>query len=171
MRFIVTSFIAFLAYLLLTTASGSVALWSSTEIIIGIVFALIAGALFKNRFTGDNFRMLNPKRWFLFVIYLCGPFLWALAKANIEVVCLVITGKINPGILKISSGLENDLSVTMLANSITLTPGTLSVEVSEKSNDLYVHWIDVKEEFLKKMPRDCQSVCGDFPDWVRRIAG
>ncbi len=171
MRFIVTSFIAFLAYLLLTTASGSVALWSSTEIIIGIVFALIAGALFKNRFTGDNFRMLNPKRWFLFVIYLCGPFLWALAKANIEVVCLVITGKINPGILKISSGLENDLSVTMLANSITLTPGTLSVEVSEEKGDLYVHWINVKEEFLKKMPRDCKSVCGDFPDWIRRIAG
>ena len=70
----------------------------------------------------------------------------------------VITGKINPGIVRISPKLKTDLGVTLLANSITLTPGTLTVDIDEKTNDLYVHWIAVKEEALKKTPRDYEYV-------------
>jgi len=93
-----------------------------------------------------------------------------MAKANIDVAYRVITGRINPGIVKISPNLKNDLSLTLLATSITLTPGTLSVEVDEETNDLYVHWINVKMDALKKMPRDYKDICGTFPDWARRIA-
>ena len=72
--------------------------------------------------------------------------------------------------MKISPKLKTDAGLTMLATSITLTPGTLSVEVDEETNDLYVHWINVKKEALEKMPRDYKYVCGNFPDWVRRVA-
>jgi multicomponent Na+:H+ antiporter subunit E len=82
----------------------------------------------------------------------------------------VITGKINPGIVKISPNLKTDFGITMLANSITLTPGTLSVDIDEDSNDLYIHWINVKNEALKKTPVDCKHICGSFHKWVRRIA-
>ena len=58
----------------------------------------------------------------------------------------------------------------MLANSITLTPGTLSVDIDEDKNDLYIHWINVKKEALQKKPVDYKFVCGEFPKWVRRIA-
>ena len=34
---------------------------------------------------------------------------------------------------------------------------------------MYVHWINVKEEVLEKMPRDCKPICSTFPDWARRI--
>ena len=169
-RFFITAFVAFLVYLALTTSSGPLLLWSKEELIIGGIFAVVVGAIVRNMFIKKSLRMLNPKRWFLFLAYFLGIFLPAMAKANIDVAYRVITGRINPGIMKISPNLKNDLSITMLANSITLTPGTLSVDVDEETNDLYIHWINVKKEALEKMPRDYKYVCGKFPDWARRIA-
>ena len=93
-----------------------------------------------------------------------------MAKANFDVAYRVITGKINPGIVKISPDLKTDLGITMLANSITLTPGTLSVDIDEDRNDLYIHWINVKKEAISKTPIDCKWVCAKFDKWVRRIA-
>lgn len=168
--FLATTVFVFLIYLVLTTASGDWFLWSREELIIGAVFSIILGAITRNMFFKRNLRMLNPKRWFLFLAYVLGPFFWGMAKANIDVAYRVITGRINPGIVKISPKLKTDLGITMLANSITLTPGTLSVDIDEKTNDLYVHWINVKKEALEKMPRDYKYVCGKFPDWVRRVA-
>ena len=170
MNFIVTAVVAYLVYLLLTIGSGTVALWSREELIIGAIFAVIAGALLRNRFIGKDLRMLNPRRWFTFLAYLF-PFFFAMAKANVDVAYRVITGRINPAIVKINPNLKNDLSLTLLANSITLTPGTLSVDVDQKTNELYVHWINVDPEVLKDMPRDYHPICGSFPDWAKRIAG
>jgi len=170
LAFLVTAICAFLLYLLFTTASGPLLLWSKYELIIGVVFAVIVGIVTKDLFIKRGLMMLHPRRCFLFLIYLIGPFFFAMARANIDVVYRVITGRINPGIVKISPNLKNDLSLTLLANSITLTPGTLTVEVDEKKNDLYIHWINVDRAALEKMPRDCACVCGPFPDWARRIA-
>ena len=168
--FLITTVCVFSLYLLLTTASGHLFLWSKEELIIGVILAVIVGAIVKSRFIKRSSRMLNPKRWLLFIAYVVGPFFWAMAKANIDVVYRVITGRINPGIVRISPNLKTDLGITLLANSITLTPGTLSVDIDEETNDLYVHWINVKKEALEKIPRDCKYVCGKFPDWARRIA-
>ncbi|OGN96310.1 MAG: cation:proton antiporter [Chloroflexi bacterium RBG_13_51_36] len=170
MEFLITTVVAYLVYLLLTIGSGTVALWSTAELIIGAVLAVVVGAVLRNRFIGKDLRMLNPKRWFIFLVYLF-PFVWAMARANIDVAYRVITGRINPAIVKIDPKLKNDMSLTILANSITLTPGTLSVDVRPETNELYVHWINVDPEVLKDMPRDYHPICGSFPDWARRIAG
>jgi len=170
-KFIVATVIGFLVYLLLTTSSGNdFFIWSYSEIVVGIIFAIIMGIIVRNVFIKDNFRMLNPVRWLVFLVYLIGPFFISMARANLDVAYRVITGRINPGIVKIDPKLKTDLGITMLANSITLTPGTLSVDVDEDKNQLYIHWINVKEDALKKKPRDCKYVCGGFPKWVRRIA-
>lgn len=167
--FIVTTVSCFLAYLILTAGSGDIGLWSIEEIIVGIIVALLVGYISKNFFVKRDLRMLSPKRWAYFLLYLF-PFFVAMTKANLDVAYRVITGKIRPGILKISTNLKTDLGITMLANSITLTPGTLSVDVNENTNELYVHWINVKDEALKRKPRPYDLVCGKFPDWIRRIA-
>jgi multicomponent Na+:H+ antiporter subunit E len=169
MNFIIAAVVAYLVYLLLTIGSGPLFLWSRAELIIGAVFAVVVGALLRNRFIGKDLRMLNPRRWATFVAYLF-PFFFAMAKANIDVAYRVITGRINPAIVKVNPKLKNDLSLTILANSITLTPGTLSVDVDEKTNELYVHWINIDPEVLKDMPRDYHPICDSFPDWARRIA-
>jgi len=67
--------------------------------------------------------------------------------------------------LKISPDLKTDASITFLANSITLTPGTLSVDIDEKNNDLYIHWINVTS-----VKPEIEEICGTFPKWARRIA-
>jgi len=87
-----------------------------------------------------------------------------LLQANLDVAGRVITGKVNPGIVRIKSGMKTNMGVMMLANSITLTPGTLTVDVDDAGNDLYIHWIDVKS--TKPTVKD---ICGSFADWVRRI--
>jgi multicomponent Na+:H+ antiporter subunit E len=169
---ILTSIICFITYLLLTTGSGTeiAGLWSPYELLFGAILSVIVGFIAKKIFIKESYRMLNPVRWILFLAYVLGPFFISLAKANIEVAYLVITGKINPGIVKISPNLKTDLAISMLANSITLTPGTLTVDIDEKTNDLYVHWINVNKKALGKKTVDCKYICGSFSDWIRRIA-
>jgi len=170
--FIITTILCFVIYLLFTTGSGTdvLGLWSWIEFAFGALFSVIVGFIARKILLKDNFRMLNPVRWFIFLAYIVGPFFVALAKANLDVAYRVITGKIRPGIVKISPELKTDLGITMLANSITLTPGTLSVDIDENTNDLYIHWINVDEKALEQKPVDCKYVCGNFPKWIRRIA-
>jgi len=169
--FIVTAVFCFIIYLLLTTSSGTdVWIWSYEELLFGIILSAIAGFVARTIFVKKSLRMLNPVRWIMFLVYVIGPFFVGMAKANLDVAYRVITGKINPGIVKISPDLKTDLGITMLANSITLTPGTLSVDIDEEKNDLYIHWINVKKEALKKKPVDCKYICSKFDKWIRRIA-
>ena len=53
--------------------------------------------------------------------------------------------KLEPGIIAYPLTVEKDFQITMLANLITLTPGTLSVDVSDDRKTLYVHCIDVPD--------------------------
>ena len=168
--FVITTIICFIIYLLLTTGSGTLGLWSTEEILLGLILSLITGFVTRNVFVKKDLRMLNPVRWIIFVWYIIGPFFVGMAKANFDVAYRVITGKINPGIVKISPDLKTDLGITLLANSITLTPGTLSVDIDEEKNDLYIHWINVKEDVLKGDSVDCKYICGNFDKWIRRIA-
>ncbi|HID71259.1 MAG TPA: cation:proton antiporter [Thermoplasmata archaeon] len=173
-NFFITFVAVFLIYLLFTATSGEDLLfWSKEELVAGLVLALVAGAFGAKFlfFDAKDLRMVNPKRYIYFLLYL-GPFFLAMAKANIDVAYRVITGKINPGIVRIRTGLKTDLAVTLLANSITLTPGTLTVDLDEKTNDLYIHWINVDESALHREENECdiKAVCGSFPDWARRIA-
>jgi multicomponent Na+:H+ antiporter subunit E len=175
--FLATATFSFSLWLVLTAGSGEIGLfginlWSADSILFGIIVAIIAGIVSKRFFcSSGSMRMANPARWFTAIGYFFGPFLVALFKANIDVAIRVVTGKIRPGIVRIKSNLKNDLEVMVLANSITLTPGTLTVDVDEKSNDLFIHWIYVEEGSEIADMCDESKVCGNFPKWARRIAG
>ncbi len=170
-RFFTTTLLCFLLYLALTTSTGDVAIWNGGELVTGLILSMLVAAFVGPALPRGWAKVLAPRRWGTLFIYLIGPFFFAMAKANVDVVYRVITGKIKPGIVRIAPGMPNDVSTTLLANSITLTPGTLSVEVDEKTNDLFIHWINVDEAALKQTPRDFSGICGSFPQWARRIAG
>ncbi len=70
-------------------------------------------------------------------------FLWEMVKANLDVAARVLNPKmpINPGIVEVPTQLKSNVAKLALANSITLTPGTLTVDVVE--DKLYIHWINV----------------------------
>lgn len=80
-------------------------------------------------------------------------FLYELVKANLQVAWEMATPKLymTPGIVGFPLDLKSDGEITMLANLITLTPGTLSLDVSEDKKILYVHsmYITNREDFIK----------------------
>ncbi len=160
-----TAAFALAVYLLLTLWSGSWGLWSLSELVVGAVLASIVGVACGGvLWERGGWRMLMPHRWLLLVLYII-PLFWAMARANVDVAWRVITGNIRPGIVRFDPGLKTELARTILANSITLTPGTLTVDVSDHSGAFYVHWINVTDD--NPTPED---VCGAFPAWARRIA-
>jgi multicomponent Na+:H+ antiporter subunit E len=85
------------------------------------------------------------RRIYFFAVYII-TFTWEMIKANLHVAYLVIhpLKPIKPGIVKIKTILTKDSALTMLCNSITLTPGTLSVDLNKDKQEIYIHWIDVK---------------------------
>ncbi len=101
-------------------------------------------ALPTNRFfTETQLYRFQPLR-LIYVIEYLFVFLWALIVANLDVARRVISPKlpINPGIVSFKTKLTSDFAKMVLANSITLTPGTLSVDIIDDT--YYIHWIDVK---------------------------
>lgn len=131
--------------------------------------ALVAGlvALVMREIVTQRFgRVLNPVRYFWAAIYLV-VFTYYVIKANVEVAYRVLhpSMPIRPGIVKARSKLRSDSARTALANSITLTPGTLTVDISDDGT-FYVHWINVltvdEEEVAKR-------ILGRFEWFIQRI--
>lgn len=79
-------------------------------------------------------------------------FLYELFKANIQVAADVVTPKfyMTPGIVAFPLDAKSDLEITLLANVISLTPGTLSLDVSKDKSILYIHamYVGDKDEFI-----------------------
>ena len=171
--FLCTFLLVYCIYLLLTAGSGTIGFWSASELIAGAALGIVvAGITRKFLCRSNNYRMANPLRLLLIPIYLLGPFLIEVTTANIDVAGRVITGRIRPGIIRVSSDLKTDLGIFMLANSITLTPGTITVDIDEKTNELYVHKINIApgdEQNATVQARELFSFT-DIPAWIRRIA-
>jgi multicomponent Na+:H+ antiporter subunit E len=147
--------------------------WSVYEVCAGIIIAAVVGIISGKYFVQkDSIRMLNPVRWIILLFYIIVPFFLEMTRANFDVAYRVITGRIRPGIVRISPGLKTDLGVLLLANSITMTPGTLTVEIDEKTGDFFIHVLNVKEGLEKKNIADETDIFSLFnlKKWVRRIA-
>ncbi len=161
-----TALLVFALYLVFSAFSGRWGLWAPEELLAGAVIALLVGlATGPLVWKRGGWRLLQPQRWFLFLVYLLGPFLYAMAKANLDVAWRVLTGRINPGIVRFNPDLKTDVGRTLLANSITLTPGTLTMDVDDVTGDFFVHWIHVTDP-----SPTADAVCGPFPKWARRVA-
>jgi multicomponent Na+:H+ antiporter subunit E len=171
--FLVTAGAAFLMYLILTAGSGSIGVWSLSELVMGLLLALLTGLITRNFLCrSKSFRLLDPRRFLRLLVYVPGPWFIELIKANLDVAYRVITMKIRPGIIRVHSGLRTDLGIFILANSITLTPGTLSVGIDEETNDLFIHNINVGDGDEKREVIESTELFGlaNLPAWIRRIA-
>ena len=140
-------------------------------LIIGGVVA-IAVALFSARFFihESSFYLYNPVKALTVVAYACGAFLVELAKANIDVAKRALSPSlpVNPGIVKVPVDLKSEYGQSMLANSITLTPGTITMDIAEEEGQTYyyIHWIDVAETDPVAAGN---AIKGTLEKWVGRI--
>ena len=128
--------IAMLAWLVLTWKMDAV------NIGMGAAFSLLATMFFGELLTVTPERALHITRYFWLLYYL-PVFLWQMVKSNIDVAYRVLHPKmpINPGLIKITTGLKSDISKALLANSLSLTPGSTTVDIV--GDQMYIHCIDV----------------------------
>lgn len=135
-RFAFVFVVSFLFWLLLTASLDPQELLAGA-VVSGVVTLIAAPRL----------EILSGIRWspasLIAMLRFIGVFLFALLKANLDMARRVLSPSlpIRPALVEVRTGLESDLGKLLLANAITLTPGTLAIDIIE--DHLLVHWIDV----------------------------
>jgi multicomponent Na+:H+ antiporter subunit E len=135
-RFLVAVLPTFGLYLLL------VGTLDPAEALLGaIVAVLTVWVAWPHLALLDGVRLRPLLPWY--VLRYLGSFLWALFQSNIDMARRVIAPSlpIRPALVEVHTALRSPLGKLLLANSITLTPGTLTVDV--RGDRLLIHWIDV----------------------------
>ena len=139
-------------------------------LVAGALVSILAAAFSARFFIHEKpFYLWNPKRFFSLLVYVF-VFLWELTKANIDVARRALSPKlpINPGIVKIPTELTKDYSLSMLANSITLTPGTITMDIVDQDDKTYyyVQCIDAAEGNPAEIG---ENIKGTMERWIERI--
>jgi len=135
------------------------------HVVVGVFAAMLTAYLTGDMFVQRPHHFKHVKRYLWFAYYVV-IFLWECFKANIDVAFRVGHPDIpiHPGIVKVRTSLKSDTGLTFLANSITLTPGTLSVDIDRDKGCLYVHWIEIKD-------KDTQGATKVIVEKFERILG
>jgi len=113
---------------------------NTQNLVAGVIISMLTTAIFARYFDFELDKLLNPVRWFWAIVYII-YFIWECVKANFDVAYRVLHPlmPVKPGILRVKLGLKGSMARTILANSITMTPGTISVDIIDDT--LYVHCI------------------------------
>lgn len=103
-------------------------------------------------------RALGSPRYLLKLRHVLGLllfFVWELLKANLRVAFDVITPRhyMHPGVVAVPLDVKTDAEITLLATLLTLTPGSLSIDVSTDRRTLYVHtmYLDDSETMRRQI--------------------
>ena len=147
----------------------------STFLVLWVIWILIAGfdwmeialggavslvlSFIISRFVNYSFGF-GIILWIIKFIFIYIPvFIFKLVIANVDMAYRVLSPKlpINPGVVKVPTKLKSDFTKFILANSITLTPGTLSLDVLD--DHVLVHWVNVKGDTPKQYQ---EKISGPF---------
>ena len=134
---------------------------------IGVLVSLFIALVICRKceiFSEMNF---SPKGIMYFFAYIF-VFLAELVKSNIDIAKQVLTPSlpINPGIVEVETKLKSKIGRMILANSITLTPGTLTVKVEEDT--FFIHCVNVEhtdidgatQDIVKKFEKYLEVIYG-----------
>ncbi|WP_186400979.1 Na+/H+ antiporter subunit E [Stappia sp. P2PMeth1] len=134
----------FLINILLALAWGAVTgSFAEVNLLFGFLLGTMALYLIREQTGSDRYLR---RFWLIFVLAM--TFVYELVLSAVRVASIVLRPKIElkPGIIAYPLTVDRDFEITMLANLITLTPGTLSVDVSDDRSTLYIHCIDVPDK-------------------------
>ena len=172
MRRLIYFVLAFIIWVLLTWpfVDGKIDIQVITA---GLIVSFIVAILFHEILPKEHRVFISPVRVFWALVYL-PVFFYYVMKANLDVVYRALHPKmpIKPGIVKIKTSLKTESGITALANSITLTPGTLTVDLvtddESSSGDtfLYIHWINVKSDDIEQAT---EFIAKRFEWFLKRI--
>ena len=131
--------ILFVVWILLTESFN----WQ--ELTTGFIVSLGLSIFLRKSYIKLDIPPFTIKRLWYFMVYLV-VLLVEIIKANFDVAYRIIHPRlpIKPGIVVIKTELKQDFAKMMLANSITLTPGTFTLDII--GDRLLIHWIYVRTE-------------------------
>ena len=156
MRFVLTALIMFAFWIFLSGKFSFILLLS------GVISSLLVSYMSNDLLIGNGDMKLGFIRTIRFIRFL--PWLlWQIVLANIDLALRTLHPKmpINPMLINFKNNLKTDLGMVILANSITLTPGTVTIDVNE--NEFLVHVISEKA---------AQSlISGEMQARVKKIEG
>ncbi|MFB6137966.1 MAG: Na+/H+ antiporter subunit E [Halobacteriaceae archaeon] len=127
------------------------------ELVFGLAVGLPTAFVFR-RLYRERTDAVHAVRASPYAALYVAVFVWELVTANVDVAYRVLAPSmpIEPRVIEVPLRVQTDAAVTTIANSITLTPGTLTMDHDEERNALYVHAID---------GRDPESVVAPIRRW------
>ncbi len=153
MRLLFWTILLFGMWLILT------ANFQTANILIGSAVSFLIALIYIKLFKHNTFEFINP---FWLGIYLL-VLLKNLILSNLRITKRTLSKdmKLSPAIVAVKTNLESDWKKLLLANSITLTPGTLTLDV--KGDTLFIHDIEYHEGSSK------ESITKEFEDIIAKI--
>ena len=129
-----------------------------TNFIFGsVVGFFILWMLTRNSKPEDKQYFLRVPKILIFCLY----FIYDMLEANFQVALDVITPNYHttPGIIKYDIDAKTDFEITMLANIIALTPGTMVIDIAEDKTHIFIHtmYSKDKDKFIKRMKERTES--------------
>ncbi len=122
-------------------------------LVTGAIISLVISIFMCDSCSVFSEMKFTPKAFVCTFMYLI-VFIIELIKSNLDVARRVLSRSlpINPGIVEVKTTLKSKFARMLLANSITLTPGTLTVDV--KGDSFFIHWIDVKDDDIEASTKE-----------------
>ena len=153
MRLLFWSILLFVLWMILTSN------FQMANILVGMAVSFSIALLYVKLFTHKNFEFINPV-WLIVYLYVL---LKNLIISNIQISKIILKSdmKLSPAIIAVKTNLESDWKKLLLANSVTLTPGTLTLDI--KDNTLFIHVIDYSEGLNK------ENITKEFEDIIAKI--
>ncbi|HKK60622.1 MAG TPA: Na+/H+ antiporter subunit E [Salinivirga sp.] len=158
---VISSVILFVFWVLLNNSIELI------NLLIGAGLSLMLSFLFCRSCNVFGDVKLTPGAFIYTIVYLF-VFLGELIKSNLDVARRVVSPAlpIKPGIVEVKTSLQSPMARMILANSITLTPGTLTVDMQD--DQLFIHWIEVKtadqqqatEQIVRKFEKYLEKIYG-----------
>ncbi|MEA2073987.1 MAG: Na+/H+ antiporter subunit E [Campylobacterota bacterium] len=153
MRFIFWTILLFALWMILSANS------ELSNLAVGLSVSAGISLLYIKMFQNEKVEMINPYYLFIYILVL----LKNLIVSNLQIAKRVLSPdmKLNPAIVAVKTELKSDWKKLLLANSITLTPGTLTLDV--KDDILYIHIIECKDE------TDTSHITQEFEKIISKI--
>ncbi len=160
MSFLITTIAMFSFWILLSGEFNFILITS------GVVASLITAYLSHDIFIGKADIKTEVGRMFRFFRYL--PWLlWQIILCNVEIAYLVLSPKplVDPQLVRFKNDLKTDLGIVTLAHSITLTPGTVTVEANKEEFVIHAIWQKSAEGIIDgEMQRKVKGIEGEVKE-------
>ena len=130
-----------------------------SNIVVGLIVSSGIALVYTKSFKEDDIEMISPYWLGVYIVV----FLKNIITSNIQISKRILRKdmRLAPAIVAVKTDLKSDWKKLLLANSITLTPGTLTLDV--KGDTLYIHTIEYDKEKKK------EDIIKEFQDVIARI--